>query len=426
MQPVSRGFKVLVAVVSGLMAVAGAVAFGVYLTESLEGTAALESGVWMAGFMTVFFGGGLFTFVETLKSLRGARSPPFRIPNLAVLPIVFLFVVALGEYLLTGQGEGGRVFPWLLVLGAAIPPLAVVGLAAARLGAGPQAPTVRRVGVAMFAGSTVSILAAILLEILLPLVVVSLVVSAGSLVRDFLDELTRGTFAGRPIEALTQPDALAFLAVLAVMAPLAEEFVKPIGVWVLNRRIPTAAHALMVGMACGAGFGIIENILYESIGHRAWAGVVLVRAVGAALHPLCAGLVSLGWYAVYTGAPGRWRTWWRCFGAAVGIHALWNAASGIFALMEGERFAGGAPWRLDLYGTPISLFLICFLVAQGVLMLGGVVVLAERVKSAGVVETAAPTAIQKPERALALWALACLGLLLPLGLSAIRAILAAF
>ncbi|NIS37015.1 MAG: PrsW family intramembrane metalloprotease, partial [Actinobacteria bacterium] len=51
--------------------------------------------------------------------------------------------------------------------------------------------------------------------------------------------------------------------------------------------------------AAGAGFAVVENVLYALGGAWAsgpWTAILLARLPGAAVHPLASGLVVLGWW----------------------------------------------------------------------------------------------------------------------------------
>jgi RsiW-degrading membrane proteinase PrsW (M82 family) len=120
---------------------------------------------------------------------------------------------------------------------------------------------------------------------------------------------------------VTSPWVLVAMAEYVVVAPITEETGKYVGSRLA--RPSTRADAFLAGIAAGVGFAIVENILYATVA-AAWGGpwlaITIVRATGAAVHPLATGLVALGAWDAKTHGRSAMR---RCV-AGVGVHALWN------------------------------------------------------------------------------------------------------
>ncbi len=362
-----------------------------------------------AALALAFAAGGATTFLQVRASLSGIPSRRLRLPPPWALYLAFVLVVAAGEAIRQLQGQLGLSFVLMLFLGAALPPLTVVSLATQEVG---LAPTRRRVAIALVAGGTISVIAAVVLDIILPGIVALLALPAGDLVRELIALIDQGKFS----DLLRSPASVLMLAQLAVIAPLVEEAVKPLGVIVLGGRIRHARDALVIGMACGAGFGIIENIMYEGGGLHLWTGITVVRGIGGALHPFGAGLLSLGWYGVFHRESGAWGRLARYYLVAVGAHALWNGASGIFLLLESA--SRGVLGPVDLQGVIIDVGLVALFLVEGIGLIFAVRHLARGVGAPGV-----PVVVVRPARALALWGAACLGVLLPVGVAAGHAVL---
>jgi len=133
------------------------------------------------------------------------------------------------------------------------------------------------------------------------------------------------------LAAAGSPWALLLFIELVVVAPLTEEVGKAVGASVFR---PTDRRtAFMGGVAAGAGFAMVENVLYASIGGffgGAWEPIVVTRMLGAAVHPLASGLVVLGWW--------EWRQsrdlgqLARRFLTGAGAHAIWNASLVVVAI----------------------------------------------------------------------------------------------
>lgn len=126
-------------------------------------------------------------------------------------------------------------------------------------------------------------------------------------------------------ETLRRPWMILFVIELVVVAPLIEEFSKAVSARL--SKPSDRASAVLAGVSAGVGFAIIENIAYATGGLfdvGGWEVVALVRMLGSAVHPVAAGLVSLGWWELRNhtepGGSGR------LMAVGIGVHALWNGA----------------------------------------------------------------------------------------------------
>lgn len=184
---------------------------------------------------------------------------------------------------------------------------------------------------------------------------------------ELLDELGADPIL---LDVFTNPWALWLLVHLAVLAPLSEEFFKPLGaLWL---RVGSRREAFLIGASVGAGFAAIENVMYASgwwWSMSSWLPIAILRSSGAALHLLGAGLVSLAFYERRTGT-GR-SSVLKMFGLAGGIHALWNGSIAVMIILFTEReiVAGGLSGTSLSWGIALEVVLGAF----GVLMLGGMV-----------------------------------------------------
>jgi hypothetical protein len=232
-----------------------------------------------------------------------------------------------------------------------------------------------------------------------------------------LDALAGGEVA----RAITGPGFIYAFVQLALIAPFAEELVKPLVTLPLVGRV-SRRTTFLVGALAGAGFAALENVLYAGFGLPFWAGILLVRTLGAAIHPLGAGLTALGWRAVLRREPGAGRTWLANFGLAAGVHALWNGGSLLVITLAGAQFFGQLPPEIDLLGVSAAGTLLAFLIILGLaaLWLG-------RTTVRGMEEgEARATPVRRPlpsDRAVALWAVACLVALVPAGIAGLKLIL---
>lgn len=135
-------------------------------------------------------------------------------------------------------------------------------------------------------------------------------------------------------DILNSPWTLLVMVELVVVAPLTEEFGKGLGARLANPA--SRRQAFMFGVAAGAGFAVIENILYASGAAwfgEPWTALLVGRALGVAVHPLATGLVVLGWWQWRNNAgPGSPI---RLIVAGVGVHAMWNGSLVALSVADG-------------------------------------------------------------------------------------------
>ena len=141
--------------------------------------------------------------------------------------------------------------------------------------------------------------------------------------------------------------------------PMIEEAIKPLALWFIADRKMTASEGFMGGMLCGAGFSLMENILYDSATFMPedWLFMVVGRSGTCILHMLASGLV--GWGLAKSWREGNWVFQGITLLAASLLHGLWNVLalfSGVVPLYMYD--SGAAPWQAFLFYAPLILLLI--------------------------------------------------------------------
>jgi hypothetical protein len=133
------------------------------------------------------------------------------------------------------------------------------------------------------------------------------------------------------------------LAFLSGVAPLLEEMLKPLPLWLLSKRSLTPAQGFVGGLICGAAFALFESIgaLSTSVGTN-WAELAFGRAGTGLLHTFNSGM--LGWALASTWQDGRYGRLALTYLGAVLVHATWNTLSlfsGVQTLLPSTQ--GGSP-----------------------------------------------------------------------------------
>lgn len=405
-------FWAYIAVLFGLLLmVAGAAAavgfFG--LPTAAFGDDVLSPQLGQIAAMFLGLGCGALAFVHGLRSIRNRRSTAFRMPPFYLFLLAFAFVLGVGNLVLNFDVAVGFLFPFLFLLGAALPTLAVLTWAARRL-AWPI--TWRQAALAFVAGSTLSVFVAILLETTLPYLAFLLLP-----LEDLAYSLSELLGAGGPglLDRLfTSPVILVFLLFTALQAPIPEEFAKALSLGFFGRlRIKTEQQAFMIGMASGAGFAILENMLYEGLYAQwtgwTWGGITLLRGFGSVLHPLGTGLVALGWFRMQKGGGMELI---KAYLAAVFVHTLWNGGFIPFVYLTGVDYLAPGEEVVSVYGLAVEVLLLVFLI---LLSAGLWWYLRSLVSKMAREEVPGVSPVQLTPRTLAAWSIACLLVIVPIG-----------
>jgi RsiW-degrading membrane proteinase PrsW (M82 family) len=408
----------------GLAAVAGI---------ALEGPPA----VWFLGssiiVVTAGLSGGMTLVVHLHRSLRGLPSATFMLPSpwwfIAAIPLVlangiyvFIMARALGE---SGQAAlfpniGITVaFALIIIAGAALAPVAVLADLVRQTG---PATTWRRAALCTTVGATLSVVAVLTIGTVVPLTASALAIGLRELGVRLLQDLTFSKSTEDIAKIVFSDRGLYAIATVAIAAPIAEEFLKPLGVMILGRRVRSPREAFVLGASCGVGFAILENILYES--HPLAPGAVVIRSIGAALHPMGAGLMALGWYGVFQRHPNAWRRLGALYLVAMMQHWLWNMASVSFFLLA-EPIIFGRAVTINIIESTVAIGLLIYFAAQGAAMIAAmryVGRLVAPVPPGDPVPPLVPVGVATP-RGLALAAVTSLVILMPLGAAGIQTFL---
>jgi RsiW-degrading membrane proteinase PrsW (M82 family) len=320
-------------------------------------------------------------------------------------------------------------FPPILILLAALPPLWSVAWfmgtdSKADLEADkrietdlPTNITWRRGMMAFIGGGTIGVFVALVLEILLPVIVLALVFNFADVALDRINDLFNSLAGSRIAEALANRGFVYIFIQLAIIAPLAEEFAKPLAILPILRRL-NRREAFLLGAFAGAGFAAVENIIYAASGDEIWSGILLVRALGGALHPLGAGLMALAWRDLLCKEPNAGTNWITRFAIAVGIHAAWNGGSLLVITLGGAGLFGELPEEIGILGVSAAGGTLAFLMLVGIaaLWVGRAFGLGESPKFFFVNEQTDASSAPS-ERTLAIWALACLTAIVPIAIA---------
>ena len=395
----------------GLLMLAGIAALIGYLSLPIsflfEDILSYEIGQIAAVYLGLFCG-PLAAF-HGFKSITNSQSSLVKMPAFYIYWIILALVMGLGSLILNIELSVELLFPPIFMLGAALSVLAVLAWAYRKMG---WPITWRQAGLAFISGSTLSIIVTILLGTTLPYIAYMLLEPLWYVADEFAD-LAWGS-PGFIERLFSSPLILVFLAVTAVEAPIPEEFAKALGIPLFGRmRIQNGRQAFAIGLASGAGFAVLENMLYEglyaSYNGWGWGGITLLRSIGSVLHPIGTGIIALGWFRMKDGGAGKLL---KAYLLSVGLHTFWNGGFEPLVYLTGmDYFAGEGP-SLSLYGETLSAMLVGYLI----LLSAGLWWLLRKIVnelSEGITVDLTPATISR--RAVAVWALVCTIVIVPIG-----------
>ena len=433
--PISSGLKRVIRTAGLLLMIVGfPVAINLFCIVPLVLFSGGDSDVIIYGVVSLTFalltlGAGGVVFLHANRSLQNKPSKVLQFPPPILMVGIFIFLIGLG-LAISIERQLGLFMPLILTACAVLPPLWAAAWMIPRVRVVPAAENVQgnttqpalswRRGLLSFAGgATVSVFIAIVLEILLPVIILSLVFNLADTVSGSIRELLRALSSRAVADAVTNPGFIFIFVQFAIIAPLAEEIAKPLVTLPILRHL-NKQEAFWVGAMAGAGFAALENVFYATTGFTIWAGILVVRALGSALHPLGSGLVAQGWQDVLRGEKDSGKNWLRRFGIAVAVHAAWNGGSLFVITLGGARLFGELPHEFDVLGLSAAGTTLAFLVILGIsnLWIGRAYGQNKPILSAE--EGPSERRFLLSDRAVAIWALACLVAIVPAGIAGLK------
>lgn len=333
-----------------------------------------------AGPFVLVLGIGSMMALEGWRVWRGQSSPVFYPRRLGLLGGGLLILVLVGLLLSVAGGPPSFLLAPLNAVTMLLLPLLVVG-GVGRLLRG-HGGTWRDVLTGLMGGATIGTGLAMIAEVVLVVLAVAVVIGLGILPAD-VEELEALVEEMSDPALLLEPEQLAqfvtpavvvgALGFVAVATPLIEEAVKTLwlgvaGIWLR----PSPPRAFLLGVASGAGFALVENVLNGAFLTSFWAVGVFSRLAATFMHCATGGLVGWGWGQLWT--ERRFGRWALASGGAVLLHGLWNGlvvgtvASGLQAAANTEDLAAVTTSGLAATGMLLGLLLLAVVTLVGLLL----------------------------------------------------------
>ncbi len=327
--------KGLTAAAGLFMAVMGGLGVVLFLLQLLlsPGEITTDSVVVSAAAVVLGLGLGGALAWQGFHALGGRASQLFKLPPVALLGLLYILAVVIGQLLISFDFFPAVTFPLFHVAAATLPALIILAFAGRALTAVSlsRREIILQLSGGAFLATSVAFLAEIVfgLLILFTVFLITALTPGGlAFIETFTANLQDPAWVENPANLqeiiLAPPILVTLVLVFVVLAPLVEEPAKLLGVALMSYRRPSRAQIFVWGLAGGAGFALVENLFNTVLALDVWAMVMLLRVGGTAMHSLGTGLMALGWHNLrVTRRP------WKLLGAlgiSFTIHALWNGA----------------------------------------------------------------------------------------------------
>jgi len=269
--------------------------------------------------------------------------------------IGLVLLIVVGDVLARASGAARVLLVPIHVLAMSAP--ALITLVLVTRGLRRSVSSWREVGLALTSGGLIGTVLSLIAEGIVVLVILFVVVfllaqTPGGMewLSALSDRVTDPAWVSDPgqlIDLFVSPGvALLAVAVVSIPVPLIEEAFKTLGIGILGRWYrPGPAYGFLWGVASGAGFALVENLLNGAVSSGSgWGQVVLARSIATVMHCFAGGIVGWGWAQLWT--ERRPLILLGCYLAAVGIHGLWNGVVAVVALLSvaAEVYQGDVTW----------------------------------------------------------------------------------
>ncbi|KAF0107979.1 MAG: hypothetical protein FD146_1277 [Anaerolineaceae bacterium] len=370
---------------AALLGMAALMAFStlVMMTRSLPGVEDLGSPLpnillaFALGFCGLLF---IPVTIHSFRRMNGKADLPAALPPLRVWTILSILAVwivaALAAQLVGWISSSWILLPPLAALGVGLPIYLLFRAGTGGLGLGSRQRAWSVFGLGLTAGPALASaveLAAYLVALLVGSLLLALNPEWLAAFTQFAAQLENAASMEQILTAaapyLTKPAVIALvLLAVSVFIPLAEELVKPVGIWLLRKRPPTPQEGFALGVISGAGFALLESLIAMASSDSDWGVAFLARVGGGVIHILNTGL--MGWAIASFWKERRFGRLARTYGLVVFLHGLWNALT-VLTVVGGLRVLT-SPNQMDLLGSGM---MMASILGLGALAVGGLIAL---------------------------------------------------
>ncbi len=136
---------------------------------------------------------------------------------------------------------------------------------------------------------------------------------------------------------LSQPMVVTTILIFsAIVIPIIEEAIKPIGVYFLYGKIQGELAGFIIGALSGGGYALLESFLFSSNGND-WTQAILSRSATAVIHIFTSALMGSAIAQVWLDK--KYLRLVLAYGCSVFFHGSWNGLAMLYTLqiISGDR-----------------------------------------------------------------------------------------
>ena len=279
-----------------------------------------------------------FALQKTLQKPSADRASFVSVTRLQILigMVIAASAILVGSLLSENETINWLVLPILTIPGIVLPLTVLLALGTQRLPLGTRWESWSVLGLGMTLAPLLLLILEAVIAIILFVILAIYVSIQPELVTEFQRIMDQIIIFGPDSKAtqdllspyLTKPGVIVLaLLYIAVLVPAIEELLKPLGVWLLARKLDTPAQGFTLGALSGAGYALIETIGVSGQ-VSGWATLLSTRIGTGLLHITTSALVGAAIVTAW-----RERRVLRLLGIyflAVLLHGLWNACAMLF------------------------------------------------------------------------------------------------
>lgn len=337
----------------------------------------------VSAFQALILIGATFVSIQRFREQTFAeRDTSFTISARQVVSSLVLVGAALfaGYQFIESDTANWLLLPILTIPAVVLPLFVLLGLAVRGIPLGTRWQSWNVFGLAMTLAPFILVFLELLALAFIVIVVMVVLMSQPGFAME-MQQLSRQMYRLDPQSQAAQellaplvvnPGVMAVSAVyFAMIVPLLEELLKPLGVWFFARKLTGAAQGFALGALSGCAYGLIET-LGVSAQTADWASLLLTRIGTGALHITTSAL--MGAAIVYAVQQRRYLRLLGIYALSVSLHGLWNTLALFFAFatlsdtFELQNSLGNWLTPLNAGLALLALILIAILTASNRIM----------------------------------------------------------
>lgn len=256
--------------------------------------------------------------------------------QIAACLVVAVTVILTGHLIVNSEPANWLLIPLLTLPAVILPIFILFSLAIRGITLGPRWRTWNVLGISMTLVPFITFILEVIVILLIFGLAIAFVMSQPELIAQmerlaeqiYLLESDPEALVELIAPLILRPGVITMAMVFfAILVPLIEELVKPLGVWLFANQISSPAQGFALGALSGSAYALIET-LGVSPQSTEWAALLVTRIGTGILHVTASALMGAG--IVYALRERRPLRLLGIYLLSVSMHGLWNGLAMIF------------------------------------------------------------------------------------------------